>query len=175
MQRHAGRGSSLAPSRSRPPPSFQSKKNWGFLACYSWRSALLLHSLWYLLPLWSHSFPSFYFFHLMSSFHKYLLRPTMRTFSLGTTVNKTNCGWLSHILHCRGIRSHTNGQEYVSHHLIFLWVTRLSESHEEFPGNPVVRLSALTPGAWGSTPGQGTKIPQSCGVAKKGGKSHEFL
>ena len=26
-----------------PPPSFQGQKNWGFLACYGWRSALLLH------------------------------------------------------------------------------------------------------------------------------------
>ena len=40
----------------------------------------------------------------------------------------------------------------------------------EFPGNPVVKTQCFYSWGLGSTPGQGTKIPQSCGVAKKGGK-----
>lgn len=97
---------------SRPPPSFQSRKNWGFLACYGWRSALLLHC--------DTSFLSDHILSLLSFFSFDVIIPQIfiKTYyvpdsPLGITVNKTNCGWLSHILHCRGIRSHTNGQEYV--------------------------------------------------------------
>lgn len=66
----------MAPPWSHPsrlPPSFQGQKNWDF-ACLLWLKIGIASPLLYLLPLWSHSFPPFIFFHLKSSFHQYVLR-----------------------------------------------------------------------------------------------------
>ena len=109
----------MAPPRrhpSRPPPSFQGQKNWDLLACYGWRLALLLRCYT--------SFLSDLILSLLSFFSFEVIIPPIciKTYyvpnsPLGITVNKTNCGLLSHILNCRGITSHTNEQECVSQHL----------------------------------------------------------
>ena len=242
---------------SHPPPSFQGQKNRGFLACYGWRSAMLLHyytsflsdhilsllsffsfdviipqifiKTYYLQgnptsPFWRRSALGFLWKERCSSWNSSTLatsceelihwkrlwcweglgaggegdnrgwdgwmtsltrwtwvwvnsgslwwtgRPGVLRFMgsqrvghdwatdliwsdvpdspLGITVNKTNCGLLSHVLHCRGIRSHMDKSVYLIISSASGSQVHLKMSWGNFLATQWLRLSAFTPGAW---------------------------
>lgn len=112
---HALRGPYMAPSFS--PTSWLEKLECPYLL---WLKIGIVSPLLYLFPPLSTFFS--FFFHLMSSFHKYLLRSYYVPNSLlsreDTRASQTNRGLLSYTLHSRGVRSDTNKWQNV---FLILW------------------------------------------------------